>query len=393
MKKLVICVLCIALLLSGCIQSETNPQNNELKYENFEETFIGTWINYNEISELVKNVKNIEELKIKINNILDILIKFQVNNIFLHIRAFDDALYNSDIYNQSLYACNSDNEFFDVLSAFITCAHSKDIKVHAWINPFRISNQPDISKINSNSLANKIYSENNESEKLIICENGIYYNPIILDVQKYVLTGIREIIDNYDVDGIHFDDYFYPTTDKKIDEKFYAEYCSSGGEPTIEDMRREAVNTFISSVYSLCKSNELTFSISPSADIDKNYNEKYADIKKWVTTSGYADYIIPQIYFGFEHETMPFDECIDEWKNLNSKVKIAVGIPIYKAGKTDLYAKTGSDEWIQNNDILIRQIQYINQKKFDGYVFYSASYLYNDYDEVRLEKENILKNN
>lgn len=388
MKKYIICILCIALLLSSC----TFNKENDLDDENEKKSFVGVWINYNEISEIVSSVENAEQLSIKINSIFDTLIKYNINNIFLHTRAFDDAFYSSNIFTQSNYAFNTQNEFFDVLSAFIDCAHSRNIEVHAWINPFRISNQSDISKISSKSFAYEIYSKNQEIEKLIICENGIYYNPIFLDVQKYVLTGIREIIYNYDVDGIHFDDYFYPTTDKKIDEKFYAEYCSSGGELTIEDMRREAVNTFISSVYSLCKSNELTFSISPSADIDKNYNEKYADIKKWVTTSGYADYIIPQMYFGFEHETMPFEKCIEEWKNLNSKVKLAVGIPIYKAGKTDLYAKTGSDEWIQNNDIIFRQIQCVNQNNFDGYVFYSASYLYNDYDEVRLEKENILKN-
>lgn len=389
MKKYIICILSVVLLLSSCTLNKENDSNFEVNNE----SFVGAWINYNEISEIVNSVDNTEQLIMKINSILDILIKYNINNIFLHSRAFDDAFYSSNIFVKSKYACNKQNEFFDILSVFVSCAHSKSIKVHAWINPFRISNQSDISKISSESFAYKIYSNNEEIEKLIICENGIYYNPVFLDVQKYVLTGIREIIDNYDVDGIHFDDYFYPTTDKNIDKNFYDEYCANGGMLTVEDIRRESVNTFISSVYSLCKSRNLIFSISPSADIEKNYNEKYADIIKWSATMGYADYIIPQIYFGFEHGTMPFENCIDEWKNLNSKVKIAVGLPIYKAGKTDFYAKTGSDEWTLNNDVIFRQIQCIKQNNFDGYVYYSASYLYNDYDETRLEKENILKNN
>lgn len=391
MKKFLICFLCISLLISACRFNNEKQLNFEEDNEITNDSFIGAWLNYNEISDIVKTVENTEQLKTKIDLILDALIKYNINNIFIHTRAFDDAFYSSKIFNQSTYACNSQNDFFDILSVFITCAHSKKIKVHAWINPFRISNQPDVSKICSDSFAYKIYSNTKENEELIVCENGIFYNPIFLDVQKYVLTGIREIIDNYDVDGIHFDDYFYPTTDKDIDEIFYADYCSTGGKLTIEEIRRQAVNTFISSVYSLCKNRNLIFSISPSADIDKNYNEKYADIIKWATTTGYVDYIIPQLYFGFEHGTMPFEKCIEEWKKFNNKVKIAVGVPIYKAGKSDAYAKAGSDEWTKNNDIVFRQIQCINRNDFDGYVYYSASYLYNDYEETMGEKENILK--
>jgi uncharacterized lipoprotein YddW (UPF0748 family) len=143
---------------------------------------------------------------------------------------------------------------------------------------------------------------------LLICENGIFLNPAHSESRKLVFEGIREILNKYKVQGIHFDDYFYPEAEKINDGKLYKEYKNQGGVLTIEEWRRENVNALVSGVYSLVKScdNNMIFSISPSADIEKCRNVFYADVEKWCREEGFADYIIPQIYLGFENERMRY---------------------------------------------------------------------------------------
>lgn len=360
-----------------------------------QEKMIGVWVNYNEIHSLIKTCETQEQLNEKIDLMLTEFMKYNINTVFLHSRAFDDCFYVSDIYMPSSYCSNSKGELkFDILNSFIDCAKQYDIQIHAWVNPYRIRKDNNTDLINENSLAGKWYSKNHDDQRLIVTENSIFYNPASVEVQNYVLKGIKEILDNYAVHGIHIDDYFYPTTDKSIDSLLYSEYTADGGTLSLTDFRRQNVNTLISSIYMLVKSYDenLCFSVSPSANIEGNLNFHYADVNLWVSQSGYVDYLIPQIYFGFEHETMPFEDLLSEWCQLKSdKVKIAVGIPVYKSGEADIYAKSGSNEWIENSDILKRQIMSINNKSLDGYVYYSSSYLLNDYNEnLKNEKTNIL---
>ena len=386
MKKFLLNILILLFSFSSCtINMQEEITNNK------KELFIGTWINYNEIYELLRDTRTEDDLISKVDEILDSLLYYKINNLFLHTRAFDDAFYDSNIFPKSKYSHNASNEFVDVLSIFIDCGHKRNIKIHAWINPFRISNQNDIQAINQELLSKEILSSDLTNERIIISNNGIYYNPIFIENQQYIISGIKEIIDNYNVDGIHFDDYFYPTTKIEIDKSFYEQYCLNGGKIDINNLRRDAVNSLIASTYSLCKQKGIIFSISPTEDIDKNYNEYYADVAKWVNEKGYADYIIPQIYYGFEHETKQFEKCIQEWKNLNIKENVLIGIPMYKTGQKDSYALSGENEWLENTDIISRQINMILDYGFDGFVYYSASELYGNSPKSEKEKENILE--
>lgn len=387
MKKILIIVLIVLIFFCSCGTKE----KKETAENDVQSKFVGVWMNYSEIGDVLSDVKGKNDLILKINYILDIFIEYKINNVFLHARAFDDAFYSSEIFIQSKYSYNADNEFVDFLSVFISCAHKKDIKVHAWINPYRISNKNDIEMIDKMSYAGKILAANPEDERIIKCENGMFYNPVYTDVQNHIITGVREIIENYFVDGIHFDDYFYPTTDSAIDNGFYKEYMATGGNLSLNDLRRVAVNSLILSVYSLCKQNSITFSISPSADIIKNFNNNFASVEQWITDYGYIDLIIPQMYYGFQNETMPFDRCVEEWSKYNKNNKIVLGLAVYKSGIVDEYALSGENEWIENSDIISRQIQMSNNNQFAGVAFYSASYLYKENDSVQSEKENIIQ--
>ncbi len=337
------------------------------------------WITYKEIGELCKKSKSAEELEHNINNVLTELQKYKVNNIFLHIRAFDDCFYKSQIFQVSEYCKNENGNLkFDILDYFIRLANECNISIYAWLNPYRIRNDNNIEKIPENSFAGQILTENNKDERIIITDNSIYYNPAYPDVQNYVLCGIREILNNYDIDGIHIDDYFYPTTNTEIDKIIYKKYLEDGGELNLADFRRNAVNSLVSSIYSLAKSydNDILVSISPSADIEKNYNSSYADIKLWAENKGYADILIPQIYFGFEHSTMPFNNLLNEWIALqNENTKIVIGLAVYKSNTKDIYAGAGEYEWIENNDVILRQIETIDDSEAYGWSYFSTSYL------------------
>lgn len=392
MKKFLALVLTIIFIFSGC--EKTTKENTEIPQPP-NENIIGAWINYNEIQNLIIDCDNQAQLNNKIISMLNEFTKYNINTIFLHSRAFDDCFYSSKIYPPSEYCVNYNNELkFDILQSFIDCSKDFNIEIHAWVNPYRIRKDNKTDLINKNTLAGELYTQNFQDQRLIITENSIFYNPAYIEVQKYVLSGIKEILDNYNVDGIHIDDYFYPTINETIDTEIYNDYIKNGGKLSLADFRRQNVNSLISSIYSLVKSynQDLCFSISPSADIDADFNSHYADVKLWASQNGYADYLIPQIYFGFQHETMPFESVLNDWLQLKTdNTKIAIGLSIYKSGMIDSYAKSGSSEWLDNTDILKRQISIINNnEKLNGYVYYSCDYLLNDFnDNLKQEKLNI----
>ena len=118
-----------------------------------------------------------------------------------------------------------------------------------------------------------------------------------------------------------------------------------------------------------------------------------ADVELWASKKGYTDCIIPQIYFGFEHETMPFNEVLTKWCEIKTdKVEIAIGIPLYKSGQKDIFAESGENEWIEKTNIISGMIKTIdNIKLLDGYVYYSLDYLIYDLNtHLEEEKKNII---
>ncbi len=363
MKKiLVIIFLIISILLNSCVHVE---QNENALYENND--LIGTWISYYEIFEIINSCDDLKSLEEKIINIVRILKQYGVNTIFLHVRAFDDALYKSDIFPLSIY-CPVKEFDYDILKIFIEKCHKEDMRLHAWINPYRLS----IETCKKNSFAIDLL--NNDPIHLIQSEDILYYNPASSLVQNHIISGIKEILNNYDVDGIHFDDYFYPQVDFK-------DYLYENSGVSEKEFRTSAVNSLIGAVYKTVKkfNDEIVFSISPTGDIDKNINEYYADVFYWCNNDGFVDYIIPQIYYGFEHETMPFEDTVMEWLNIiENKNKLIVGLALYKCGEEDIYAGSGKNEWIDNSDIIQRQIGFLKTNGINSFSFYSASHIYNE---------------
>ena len=382
-KIINICLIAVALVVTAFFIA-----NNRIKLVLDDETR-AVYISYIEYTNHFIN-KTEEELKIEIEEMVETVKKYNFNLIILQVRPFSDSIYKSEIFPTSskIVSCEGCKLPLDILDYFIKIAHKNNIKVHAWINPYRISNNTDISKISKSNPAYKWLNTNNVK---VIENKGIYYNPASNEVQKLIVSGVEEIVLNYDVDGIHMDDYFYPND--TIDLENYEEVKNT---ISISDYRLSNTNNLVKSIYKMIKKIDDTvlFGISPDGNIENNYNNNYADIKTWIQNEGYIDYIMPQIYYGFFNSVKPFIETVNEWKDLiKIDIKFIPALALYKSGTIDEYAKTGKDEWMNNNDIISKQIKVIrNIDEIDGYSLFRYDYLLETTNQnLRLEQNNLLK--
>lgn len=386
-KMILVLVTTLAFNLTSCMNfknempttTEAKDVQAEAKIE--EQELRGMWLSFYEISDICKG-KTEDEFRSSAEEILKTLSDNKFNAVFYQVRAFSDALYKSEIFPVSRYIAEKEGARidFDPLEIFIEIAKKYKIDVHAWVNPLRISYSLDISSLSENNPAIKLYNEDEDLQSLIICEKGIYYNSADESARKVILSGVRELIENYDIAGVQFDDYFYPEAEDINDAILFNEYKENGGLQSLEEWRKNNVSCLVSSVYNLIKNydEKLCFGISPSASLKHNENV-FADVKLWCKEEGFVDYIMPQIYFGFENENMPFENSVSDWCKIerDDSVKLYAGLAPYKAGVEDENAGIGKNEWVENNDVLSRQYKMLKVKnEFKGFSLFSYSYCY-----------------
>ncbi len=372
MKKIIPFMMIICLLLSSCQLQKENPQENS----NSEE-MRGVWIScYDHINA---SGKSETEYLAETDKMFETIKNCGLNTAFVHLRAFSDAFYESDIFPYSSYIAGSQGASlpFDPFEIMLKSAEKYGISVHGWINPFRISTKTDLSALSENNPAKKILDSRNQNGEICILNNGIYYNPTCESNHRLILDGIKEIIEKYDIDGIHIDDYFYPSTDEKIDSRQYQSYLSQGGKLSLAEWRKNNINAFVAALYGTVKSADenLTVSISPAANTKTNEKELYADCNLWLSSEGYADLIIPQIYFGFNHKTLPFCDTLAEWSGFerNPSVRLACGIAAYKCDENYGYLDIDEkNDWQKSKNNLANQISYIRENSgYCGFVVFS----------------------
>jgi len=309
----------------------------------------GIWISYLDLRPIIQNKSAYEfrkEMKEMLNNITNV----GMNTIFIQVRPFSDALYESVIYEWSHIMTGTDGATlgFDPLDIIIKEAKEKNIRVEAWINPYRIRNDIIKEPLNPEGKISKMIENN--SNITIQMGNQLMFNPASDLVQALIVSGVAEIVKNYDVDGIHFDDYFYPSNDLSLDLVQYEEYLSIGGTLAHAEFRRERIDLLIKDVYSTIKSldSDVSFGVSPQGSTINNFEHTFIDVEKWINNIGYIDYICPQIYYGFDNETLDFSKVLKEWSEMlkDSHVDLYIGLAAYKIGLVDNWAGTGNEEWI-----------------------------------------------
>lgn len=363
MKKSLSVILCFVILfLCGCKENRAinhSEKDKETGYIN------GVWISYIEVDNMIKSGDFGESFKTAVNNLKSL----HITDIFFHCVPFCDAYYKSGIYPLRKS---------DILSDAVKIAHENGMRLHAWINPYRVkTSDNDVT-----SLPECDFFKNLDEDTLLVTENGVYLNPASVEVRQRVINGCRELCTDYKVDGIHFDDYFYPTVSEDFDKKTYEEYLSENENPlSLFEYRTANVNALISGCYTAVKfiNKDIIFSVSPAADIEKNKSSYFADVAAWCS-SGCVDMIIPQLYFGFHYpnERFCFNNLLNEWKEVISpcNVKLVIGLAAYKIGTTSL---PDSEEWGNGEDIIPRETEIcLNDNKISGQVFYSYSSLFSE---------------
>lgn len=368
-KKIIFSLFLIFLLTACSTLPNSNKNNNDYDYVK------SVWITYYELSEFTDNASE-NEFKKRVSQAFKTLSKNGFNRVTVQVRPFADAFYNSSYFQTSSYLVGNrgDELKYDALKIMTELAHKYHLEIEAWINPYRISNSTDFSEIPSDDIVMKY----KDTENIIVCDTGIYFNPASPDANSLIVNGVKEIVMNYDVNSICFDDYFYPTKNKSIDKDLYKKYKDDGGKLSLDDWRRENVSNMISSVYrSIKEINEnVTFGISPASNIENNYNSLYADVEKWATNDGYVDYLCPQIYFGFQNENQPFMSTTKKWIQM-AECDLYVALPLYKSSLEDEFAgESGRQEFVKNNNIVARQVTYLSKlDEVKGFYVFSYSSL------------------
>lgn len=326
---------------------------------------------------------SMEQLKSEADNIINNCSDIGFNTIFLQVRPSSDAIYPSEIYPMSKYITGSQNTELseDLLKYWIDKSHEKGIELHAWINPYRVTagGENEFNTLSENNPA-KLHTD-----WLIKYDNNYYFNPGLPEVRELVKSGVEELCTNYEIDGIHFDDYFYPGKD--IDDA--AAYSTYGAEFTsIDDWRRDNVDILVKEIGEAVRSYNKTFGISPggiwanasqvSGGSDtagySSYTERYADSLKWAKEE-YVDYIAPQIYWEKGNKAADFKILLDWWTNQlkDSNTELYIGLPDYKT-----IGVSQDSHWYGGEEIA-RQMTFISQNEVvDGAIHYSYNSLQKD---------------
>lgn len=398
-KKIVpIIVSVIAMLSVICISSFTRekPPKKQNDINNIaalsskatadtpesDEEMCGVWVSYMELSMENESSKTQKAFEDKFTEIAQKCSESGFNTLIVQVRPFCDALYKSSYFPWShiLTGTQGENPQYDALQIMCDICKENNLKIHAWINPYRVSSNETPKKLSDNNP----YIKN--SEIGIKTDNGIFLDPSNETAQQLISDGVKEIAENYDVDGIQFDDYFYPTEDESFDKKQYEAYIEKYGKEnsmSLDNWRMQNVNTLICKVYRTIKSvdSSVEFGISPQGNIGNN-DGLYADVKSWCTCKGFADYICPQIYFSLENPALTFEDCLDSWTSLDfdENVKLYVGLGGYKAGNGEYDEET----WLLSDSILADEYDILrNNKSVRGFMLYS----YNSLEDDTAKKE------
>lgn len=385
MKKILITLIIIIAFYFGMKINEKDiiikEENYQIKKEKIINETKGVFISYIDYSHL-KNKTKLEQEKLIIEMINNISY-FGLNSIILQVRPFSDAIYHSEIYQSSktIVQKEGDELKLDVLEYFIEKAKEKEIEIYAWINPYRIRSENKISDINKNSYYYKWLETNNIERS----NDGIYLNPASSEVLEYIKKGLKELCKNYEIKGIIYDDYFYPSD--TIDLKNYEE---TDKKLNLKEYRINNINKLLEESYKTIKdvNKEIKFGISPAGNIENNLDKEYLDIKN-ILKEKYIDLIIPQLYYGFNNQSKPYIKTLEEWSKLNiNNKKLYVALSLYKSGNIDEYAGKGENEWLEETDIIKKQILISrNEKNYKGFYIYRYEHLFEIFENENMNKE------
>ena len=276
----------------------------------------------------------VSQQKAELVALLDLAAKANLNAVLLHVRTACDALYQSRIEPWSEYLTGQMGQapapFYDPLGFAVEEAHRRGLELHAWFNPYRARHTSAFSAIARNHVSKS------RPDLVRNYGNQLWLDPGEKEVQDYSLRVVMDVVARYDIDGVHFDDYFYPYPEKDTrqqplpfpDWSTYGRYKSAGGTLARDDWRRENVNTFLRRVAASIKQLKpwVKFGVSPFGIWRPGYPSSikgfdaygllYADSRRWLM-EGICDYLAPQLYWSTERTEQSFPVLLEWWNQQN----------------------------------------------------------------------------
>jgi len=377
-------LLSVYLSVGGC--SKKTALRAEKSIESPKREFRAAWvatvdnIDWPSNKNLATNVQKAEFIRI-----LDRHQELGMNAAMVQVRAAADAFYarSTEPWSEWLTGVQgeSPDPYYDPMAFMIEESHKRNIEFHAWLNLSRGTHKA------SKSIADNHITKTHP-EWFFTYDKHMLFNLGIPEVREYIVDIVRNIAKFYNVDGIHFDDYFYPYTvvGQRIDDD--AAFRKYGqGFTNVDDWRRYNVDETIKGIAAVIKGEKprVKFGISPfsvwrNASVDPlgsqtqggqtSYDNLYADTRKWFR-EGLIDYIAPQIYFTIEFDKVPYQTMTDWWVKQSDQRHIYIGHGTYRVGNTDR-----DKAWALPNQIP-RQVRYNRSKKgINGSIFYNTTSLF-----------------
>ena len=328
----------------------------------------GVWLTTVNNSDWPKTKGNVKAQKKELIRMLNMCQNLNINAVILQIRPTADAFYSSSLEPWSYYLTGTQGKDpgYDPLKFAIEEVHKRGMEFHAWLNPYRIG-------WDSIPLAKNHVAVKNPSW-LVKFKRNQYFNPGIPEVRQHLNAVIKDIVIKYNVDAIHFDDYFYPYG-SKVDDPFVFDdreaFAKFGEGKDITTWRSDNVNTMVQEVHQTVKSTnkEVLFGISPAGRRENSF-ALYADPFTWLENK-WVDYLVPQIYWEFGHPVADFGTLADYWDANTMGVSMIIGIPAYRF-------KNPASPAFASPDMVGRQIDYTRSKNnVQGHFYFRTENLAN----------------
>ncbi|MBR2564651.1 MAG: family 10 glycosylhydrolase [Paenibacillus sp.] len=324
---------------------------------------------------------NVEKQKQEYTSQLDQLKAMGINAVFVQVRANADAVYPSSLvpWNSVLTGTQGKDPGYDPLAFMVEEAHKRGLEFHAWFNPFRATNSASTANLAANHVS-KLHPD-----WIVNASGKLYINPGIPEARQHIIDAIMEVVNNYNVDGVHLDDYFYPSNVTFNDDAAFKTYNTLGTADRAA-WRRDNINQFVKQLgqsidrvkanveYGISpfgvwrnKANDLTGS-DTKAGVTA-YDSMNADVRTWIKQE-WIDYVAPQVYWSMTLSAARYDKVVDWWVNevANTNVKLYIGHSPYKLGTPEI-------GW-QSSQEIIDQLNY-NKKypSISGDIYFSSQYL------------------
>jgi uncharacterized lipoprotein YddW (UPF0748 family) len=373
MKFFFLLITFCLLLIAHCLLPIAAPAQNKPEFR-------GVWIASVDNIDWPSNKNlNSDSQKAEFIKILDGHKANGMNAMVVQIRPATDAFYPSQYEPWSEWLTGKQGQppmpYYDPLAFMLTETHKRGMEFHAWMNPYRAG-----FNINTSSIA-ATHITKLHPDWFLTYGDKKYFDPGNKQVQQYVTNIVKDVVSRYDVDAIHFDDYFYPYRIAGQEFPDNEKYKLCGNGLSKDDWRRSNVDSIIVMLYRAIKkeNTKCQFGISPFGvwrNIDKdpvngsntragqtNYDDLYADILLWLK-NGWIDYVAPQIYWEFEQKNAPYKTILDWWSTHTYSKNCYIGLGIYKAG-SNVYWKDVTQ--------LPRQIKALrNTPNIQGMIFFSS---------------------